>query len=136
MSPSGGHHSLLFDQGFPNKVGLQCHLADRNAIWRYFVSMRLYLAMLFILSMRHCFNFSFNLNNASVCRYNNMYVSNSNHRLLGQNGIWVKFVAYSFIYHKHMHHNFFKILPWACAKEVISINEFVILVQFMKYSSN
>ena len=40
-----------FDQGFPNNARLQRHLADRNAIWRYFVSMRLYLAMLFILSI-------------------------------------------------------------------------------------
>ena len=47
--PSGGHHSLLFDQGFPNNSQLQPHLANRNTIWQYFVSMRLYLAMLFIL---------------------------------------------------------------------------------------
>ena len=51
LSPSCGHHSLLFDQRFSNKAQLQRHLANRNAIWRYFVSMRLYLAMLFILSM-------------------------------------------------------------------------------------
>ena len=51
MSPSGGHYSLLFDQGFPNKAGLQRHLADWKAIWQYFVSMILYLAMLFILSI-------------------------------------------------------------------------------------
>ena len=43
--------SLLFDQGFPNNTWLQRHLANRNAIWQYFVSMRLYLAMLFILSI-------------------------------------------------------------------------------------
>ena len=32
LSPSGGHHSLLFDKGFPNNVRLQCHLANRNTI--------------------------------------------------------------------------------------------------------
>ena len=51
MSLSGSHHSLLFDQGFPNNTQLQRHIAGRNAIWRYFVSMRLYLVMLFILSI-------------------------------------------------------------------------------------
>ena len=51
LSPSGSHHSLLFDQGFPNNAQLQLHLADQNAIYQYFVSMRLYLAMMFILSM-------------------------------------------------------------------------------------
>ena len=50
LSPFGGH-SLLYDQGFPNNVRLQRLLADWNAIWWYFVSMRLYLAMLFILSI-------------------------------------------------------------------------------------
>ena len=48
---SVGHHSLLLDQGFANNAWLQRNLADRNAIWGYFVSMRLYLAMLFILSI-------------------------------------------------------------------------------------
>ena len=56
LSPSGGHHSLLFDQGFPNNAWLQHHLSDRNTIWRYFVLMRLYLAMLFILSILLCLN--------------------------------------------------------------------------------
>ena len=32
LSPYGGHHSLLFDQGFPNNPRLQRHLADWNAI--------------------------------------------------------------------------------------------------------
>ena len=44
LSPSGGHHSILFDQVFPNNAQLQRHLANQNAIWWYFVSMRLYLA--------------------------------------------------------------------------------------------
>ena len=39
LSPSGGHHSLLFDQGFPNQAGLQ---GNQNAIWQYFVLIRLY----------------------------------------------------------------------------------------------
>ena len=47
LSPSGGHHSLLFDQGFPNKAGVQRHLADRNGIWRYFVSMMLFILSIF-----------------------------------------------------------------------------------------
>ena len=51
LSHSGGHHSLLFDQEFPKNAQLQRHLANRNTIWRYFVSMRFYLAMLFILSI-------------------------------------------------------------------------------------
>ena len=51
LSPSVGHHSLLFDQGFPNNARIQHHLADWNAIWQYFVLMRLYQAMLFILSI-------------------------------------------------------------------------------------
>ena len=38
-----------------NNVWLQRHLADRNTIWRYFASMRLNLAMLFILSMASIF---------------------------------------------------------------------------------
>ena len=42
---------FFFDQGFPNKVWIKRHLANRNAIWWYFVSMRLYLAMLFFLSI-------------------------------------------------------------------------------------
>ena len=45
LCPSVGHHSLLFDQGFPNNGQLQCHLVDRNVIRRYFVSMRLYLVV-------------------------------------------------------------------------------------------
>ena len=53
LSPSGGHYSLLFDQGFPNNAQLQCHLVDRDAIWRFYVSMLLYLAMLFILSIEN-----------------------------------------------------------------------------------
>ena len=51
LSPSASHHSLLFDQGLPSNAQLQRHLADRNAIRWYFVSVRLYLAMLFILSI-------------------------------------------------------------------------------------
>ena len=46
LSPSGGHHSLLFDQR-----GSQI-LHAYSAIWpirQYFVSMRLYPTMLFIL---------------------------------------------------------------------------------------
>ena len=35
LSPSGSHHSLLFDQEFPNNSRVQHHLANRNAIWRY-----------------------------------------------------------------------------------------------------
>ena len=46
------HQSLLFDQGFPNNARLQHQLADQNTIWRYLVSIRLYLTMLFILSLR------------------------------------------------------------------------------------
>ena len=38
LSPSGGHHSLLFDQGLPSNERL--HTGNWNAIWRYFVSMR------------------------------------------------------------------------------------------------
>ena len=53
LSPPGGQHSLLFDQGFPNNARLQRHLANWNAIWWYFVLMRLYLAMLLILSIVH-----------------------------------------------------------------------------------
>ena len=56
LSPSGGHHTLLFDQGFPSNGQLQRHLTDWNAIWQYFVSMRLYLAMLFILSIHTLLN--------------------------------------------------------------------------------
>ena len=36
LSPSVGHHSLLFDQGFPNNARIQRHLADWWAIWQYF----------------------------------------------------------------------------------------------------
>ena len=43
------HFSLT--KGSQNNVWIQRHLAKRNAIWWYFVSMRLYLAMLFILSI-------------------------------------------------------------------------------------
>ena len=32
LSPSGGHHSLLFDRGLPTNAKLQHHLADRNTI--------------------------------------------------------------------------------------------------------
>ena len=43
LSPSAlvVNHSLLFDQGFQNNVWLQRHLVSQNAIWWYFVSMRL-----------------------------------------------------------------------------------------------
>ena len=64
LSSSGGHRSILFDQGFQNNAWLQRHLADRNANWQCFVSMRLYLNMLFILSIRyfrlwpHCITWS------------------------------------------------------------------------------
>ena len=45
LSPSGGHHSLLFDQGFPNNLGLQRPLANRNAIWWYFA--QFYIQLVF-----------------------------------------------------------------------------------------
>ena len=41
LSPSGGHHSLLFDQGFPNNARLQRHLANRNATWRFDIDQNL-----------------------------------------------------------------------------------------------
>ena len=50
LSSSGVHHSFLFDQGSPNNTKLQHHQANQNgAIGRYFVKMKLYLTMLFIL---------------------------------------------------------------------------------------
>ena len=49
LSPSGGNHSLLFDQGF-RKIRAPSD-GDHTTIWLYFVLMRLYLAMLFISSI-------------------------------------------------------------------------------------
>ena len=36
QSESSTFASLSFDQGFPKTAQLQRHLADQNAIWRYF----------------------------------------------------------------------------------------------------
>ena len=47
QSESSTFVSLSFDQGFPNNARQQHHLADRNAILRYFESIQL----LFILSI-------------------------------------------------------------------------------------
>ena len=47
QSESSTFASLSFDQGFPNNTRLQRHIADCNAIWQYFASIKL----LFILSI-------------------------------------------------------------------------------------
>ena len=49
--PLADLHHFRLTKGFPKTSRLQCHLADWNAIWRYFASIRLCLALLFIISI-------------------------------------------------------------------------------------
>ena len=49
--PLADLHHFSLTKGFPKNSWLQRHLADQNAIWRYFASIRLCLALLFIVSI-------------------------------------------------------------------------------------
>ena len=49
--PLAAVHHFRLTKGFPKNSQLQRHLANQNAIWRYFTLIRVCLALLFIISI-------------------------------------------------------------------------------------
>ena len=73
-------HYFRLTKGLPKNSWLQRHLADRNAIWWYFESIRLCLALLFIISI------SYGMLCLQGCLYSDCYYTEKSN-LLGNNSL-------------------------------------------------
>ena len=74
----------------------------------------------------HCFDYEDALTRKKNLKEYHTIFEEFNYRLLGQNGIWMIYMALSFIYHMYLYHPDFFLQIFQCTKKVICVTKFVI----------